>query len=133
MLSVATAAIFGLGPARQASKMDLGTALWGLRPYASLRETRLRRRTGGHGIALALVLLVGAGLLTRAFGRLLQGSWFLARGLATSWMLAPPATYRTRGRSACSSGRGTPWHGAGSPSVALGSAGPLFGGVGRER
>ena len=83
-------------------------------------------------VALALMLLVGAGLLTRTFGRLLQ--WepgFTRAGLVTSWLLAPSGTYRTtkaavgvleRARDEVATLPGV-------QSVALASAGPLFGGV----
>ena len=131
LLSVATAALFGLAPARQASKLDLGTALKGRR-HGSPHETRLRSSLVIVEMALAFVLLVGAGLLTRTFGRLLQWDPGFARdGLVTSWLLAPTSTYRTgatavgvleRARDAVATVPGL-------QSVALGSAGPLFGGV----
>jgi putative ABC transport system permease protein len=129
LLSVATALLFGLAPARQASKMNLGTTLKG-RHHGSSRETRLRSSLVVAEIALAFVLLVGAGLLTRTFGRLLQ--WdpgFEREGVVTSWMLAPSSTYRTtaaavgvleRAREAVAAVPGL-------RSVGLGSAGPLFG------
>jgi putative ABC transport system permease protein len=131
LLSVATAAIFGLAPARQASRMDLGPILKGRR-HGSLRETHLRSLLVIVEIALALVLLVGAGLLTRTFGRLLQWDPGFAReGLVTSWMLVPTSTYRSGAAAVgvLEGARDSVATVPGLQSVALGSAGPLFGGV----
>jgi putative ABC transport system permease protein len=130
-LSVMTAVLFGLAPARMASRVDIATTLKGQR-HGARRESRLRSGLVIVEMALALILLVGAGLLTRTFGRLLQ--WepgFTRAGLVTSWMLAPSGTYRTtraavgmleRARDEVATLPGV-------QSVALASAGPLFGGV----
>ncbi|MGB2716568.1 MAG: ABC transporter permease [Vicinamibacterales bacterium] len=131
LLSAITAVLFGLAPARQASDFDLGDALKGRR-HGTRRETRLRSALVIAEMALALVLLVGAGLLVRALDRVLR--WepgFSRQGLATSWLLAPANTYRTTGSAVGALERardaiaGLP----GMQSVALASAGPLFGGV----
>lgn len=131
LLSAVTAVLFGLAPARQASDFDLGDALKGRR-HGTRRETRLRSALVIAEMALALVLLVGAGLLVRALDRVLR--WepgFSRQGLATSWLLAPANTYRTTGSAVGALERardavaGLP----GMQSVALASAGPLFGGV----
>jgi putative ABC transport system permease protein len=130
-LSVVTALFFGLAPARQAAEVDIATTLKGQR-HGARRESRLRSALVIVEMALALILLVGAGLLTRTFGRLLQ--WepgFTRAGLVTSWMLAPSGTYRTtraavdvleRARDEVATLPGV-------QSAALASAGPLFGGV----
>lgn len=131
LLSVATAALFGLAPARQASKMDLVMTLKGRR-HGGPRETRLRSSLVVVEMALALVLLVGAGLLTRTFGRLLQWDPGFARdGLVTSWMLAPSSGYPTGAAAVrvLELARDAVATVPGLQSVALGSAGPLFGGV----
>ena len=130
-LSVVTALLFGLVPARQASKVDIASTLKGQR-HGARRESRLRSGLVIVEIALALILLVGAGLLTRTFGRLLQWEPGFARaGLVASWMLAPSGTYRTtkaavdvleRARDEVATLPGV-------QSAALASAGPLFGGV----
>jgi len=133
LLSVATAVLFGLAPARQASKMDVGTTLKGRR-HGGPRETRLRSSLVIVEIALAFVLLVGAGLLTRTFSRLLQWNPGFAReGLVTSWMLAPTSTYRTTAAAVgvLERARDSVATIPGIQSVGLGSAGPqrVFGGV----
>lgn len=131
LLSAVTAILFGLVPARQASSVDLADALKGRR-HGTGGETRLRSALVIAEMALALVLLVGAGLMVRALDRVLR--WdpgFSREGLATSWLLAPADTYRTtaaavgvleRARDAIA---GLP----GMHSAALASGGPLFGGV----
>ena len=130
-VSVGTAVLFGLAPARQASRVDLATTLKGRR-HGTAHETRLRSALVVVEMALALVLLVGAGLLMRTFGRLLQ--WepgFDREGITTSWMLAPPAAER-RGASAVALLERARDAAAGLPGVnaaALASGGPLFGGV----
>jgi putative ABC transport system permease protein len=131
LLSAATAAVFGLAPARQASKPDLEATLKGRR-HGDPRGSRLRSALVVVQIALALVLLVGAGLLTRTFSRLVQREPGFARGeVITSWVLAPSSEYPTgasavgvleRARDAVATLPGL-------ESVALGSGGPLFGGV----
>jgi predicted permease len=72
-ISVLTAVLFGLVPALRASKQDLNRTL---RASASLSPSRVQLRLRGAlvvaEIALALVLLVGAGLLIRSFVRLQQ-------------------------------------------------------------
>jgi putative ABC transport system permease protein len=130
-LSVMTAMLFGLAPARQASQVDIARTLKGLR-HGARRESRLRSGLVIVEMALAVTLLVGAGLLTRTFGRLLQ--WepgFPRAGLVTSWLLAPSGTYRTttaavgvleRARDEVATLPGV-------QSAALASAGPLFGGT----
>jgi putative ABC transport system permease protein len=73
-LSVLTAAAFGLVPSLQFSKPDLNEALkeGGRAASAGAGRHRLRRALVVAEVALALVLLVGAGLLLRSFARLLR-------------------------------------------------------------
>jgi putative ABC transport system permease protein len=126
LLSTATAVVFGSAPARQALKRDLHDTLKGLRATRGV-ETRLRSALVVAELALALMLLVGAGLLTRSFSRLLQWDPGFAReGLVTSWMLPPqsvtdPVAVMERVRDEVATVPGI-------RSAALGSAGPLFGG-----
>ncbi len=67
VISVVAGLVAGLMPAIQSSKVDLHSALkdGGLRATASKRRRRLRSSLVAAEIALALVLLVGAGLMLR--------------------------------------------------------------------
>jgi putative ABC transport system permease protein len=71
-VSVLTGIGFGLAPALQASRRDLAESLReGERgTTAGLRRQRLRGLLIGSEVALALVLLVGAGLMMRSFAAL---------------------------------------------------------------
>ncbi len=72
-ISVLTALIFGLAPALRFSRPDLNRSLKeGGRGATGFVRQRLRQALAVSEIALALVLLVGAGLLVRSFARLLQ-------------------------------------------------------------
>jgi putative ABC transport system permease protein len=133
LLSIATAVVFGLAPARQASNVDVNTALKGGR-YGSAHETRLRSTLVVGEIALALVLFVSAGLLMRTFTRMMDWNpGFEREGLVMSWLLAPPGKYRTasavdaleRARDAVASAPGI-------RSAGLASAPPLVNGDGSD-
>ena len=71
-VSVLTGIAFGLVPALQSAKTDLLAALKDTARGASAGRLRLRMRNGLMiaEVALALVLLVGAGLFVRSFGKL---------------------------------------------------------------
>ncbi len=72
-VSALTALIFGLAPALRFSRPDLNRSLKeGGRGTTGLARHRLRQALVVSEVALALVLLVGAGLLLRSFARLLQ-------------------------------------------------------------
>jgi putative ABC transport system permease protein len=89
LLATATALAFGVAPAGRASMSDLTGALKGRRSTSGA-DTRLRSVFVVAQVALALMLLVGAGLLTRGFGRLLQrDQGFERANLVTTWMLPP--------------------------------------------
>ncbi|MGE5358502.1 MAG: ABC transporter permease [Bacteroidales bacterium] len=126
LLSAVTAVLFGTVPARQAAKTDLNRLLKGARA-ASAGDGRVRAALVVVEVALALMLLVAAGLLTRSFARLL--AWdpgFDREGLVTVWMLpsqqaGSPVALMQRVRDEIASVPGV--RGAG-----LTSAGPLFGG-----
>ena len=72
VISLATAVIFGLAPALQATKLDLNDALKqsGGRSGLSAGSNRMRSAMVVAEVALALVLLVGAGLLIQTFWKL---------------------------------------------------------------
>jgi putative ABC transport system permease protein len=73
-LSLLTSLVFGLAPAWQVSRLDLQTGLKGLGRGAgdSRNQQRLRSALVVGEVALAVVLLVGAGLLLRTFSHLLD-------------------------------------------------------------
>jgi putative ABC transport system permease protein len=71
LVSLGTGIIFGLVPAWQASSVDLNTALKsGTRTGSGESKARLRNGLVMGEIALALVLLICAGLLIQTFARL---------------------------------------------------------------
>jgi predicted permease len=95
-VSLATSVLFGLVPALQATALNLNQEL-----REGDRGTR-RRDLGVRGllvvseVALALMLLIGAGLLTQSFATLLR--WrpgFDRDNLLTVWLLASSGKYET--------------------------------------
>lgn len=74
LLSVATGILFGLVPAMQASRADLNMTLkeTGARGGSGLRQNKARGLLVMAEMALAIVLLIGAGLLIRTFSALHQ-------------------------------------------------------------
>ena len=73
-LSLLTAIVFGLAPAWQATRIDPQTGLQthGRSGTGSRSQRRFRSALVVGEVALAVVLLVGAGLLLRTFSRLLD-------------------------------------------------------------
>ncbi|MFL5580257.1 MAG: ABC transporter permease [Gemmatimonadaceae bacterium] len=133
-LSVGTALLVGVAPALRATRLDVHRVL-----SAGGRGIAGRTR-GGLGaalivaeISLAVVLVVGAGLLARTFATLVRWDPGVDRDrLLTVWVLASPEKFATSRQVAA--------HLAGAMdelraipsvvSVGAGSAGPLFGGDG---
>jgi putative ABC transport system permease protein len=72
VLSVATALLFGLVPAFRASRLDLQASLHGEGRKTGQAPTSLARRLlVAADVAMAVVLLIGAGLMIKSVGRLL--------------------------------------------------------------
>lgn len=94
--SIVTGLLFGLIPARQAAKTDLNDSLkeGGRGASASGSALRLRGVLMAAEVALALMLLVGAGLLTRSFARLLHVDPGVdPAGVTTAWIRLPAKRY----------------------------------------
>lgn len=96
-ISVVTGVLFGLAPAVQASKPDLNTALKessGRNP-GSFQGSGLRNVLIVSEVAVALLLLVGAGLMTRSFLRLQQvDPGFDATNVVSMNIALPTSKYR---------------------------------------
>lgn len=125
------ALIFAAAAVRRAMR-DSGSELAGGArltggPPAGSRQTVVIAQT-----AMAFVLVVGAGLLTRAFVRLV--AWdpgFDRHGVVVSWLSAPTGADSTAAAAVAALERARDAVAVipGVTQVGLGSAGPLFGGV----
>ena len=95
VLSVATGVIFGLVPALRASSPDqLSTLKQADRGGSLAHSRRFRSSLVVAEVALALVLLVGAGLMIRSFARLLAiDTGFDPDGVVTMRLTLPGAKY----------------------------------------
>ncbi|MGH9852856.1 MAG: ABC transporter permease, partial [Blastocatellia bacterium] len=94
-LTLLTGVLFGLAPALQAGQVNLNELLKeGGRSGAGVRQRRLRDALVVVEVALALVLLVGAGLLVRSFWKLQQAdSGFDHERVLTANLLLRGARY----------------------------------------
>jgi predicted permease len=92
-LTLLTGVLFGLAPALQAGQVNLNELLKeGARGGAGVRQRRLRDALVVAEVALALVLLVGAGLLMRSFWKLQQTDpGFNSEHVLTANLLLPGA------------------------------------------
>jgi hypothetical protein len=70
LISLATGVVFGLAPALQSTKLALVPVLKDTTAQAGYRRSRLRGSLVIVQLALSLVLLIGAGLVVRAFRQL---------------------------------------------------------------
>jgi predicted permease len=94
-LSLLTGLVFGLAPAIQSSRPDLNEVLKeGGRTTAGGARHRLRSVLVTTEIALAVVLLVGAGLMMKSLLKLLQSNvGFNPQNVLTMTVAAPPGKY----------------------------------------
>ena len=97
LLSVITGLVFGLLPAISATRLTLTESLkQGSRAMGGGRGTITRRALTVAEIALALVLLAGAGLLMRSYSRVLaEDLGFESAGLLTVTVNLPESRYPT--------------------------------------
>ena len=96
-ISVVTGLLFGLAPAIQASNPDVNKALKesSRRNSGSFRGSGLRNLLVVSEVAVALLLLVGAGLMTKSFFRLQQVKpGFEATNLVSMNLALPTQKYR---------------------------------------
>ncbi len=139
-LAVGTGVAFGLAPIGHVISRRFARALTeGGRSIAGTPKQDLRRVLAAAQIAVALVLLISAGLLTRSFLRLRSASpGFDAQGVLTAGITLPQARFRTDESRVAFFNRLLPRLHAlpGVKSVALVTPLPLsgdFDGVGVER
>jgi putative ABC transport system permease protein len=96
-ISIITGLLFGLAPAVQASKPDLNQALKesSTRTAGGFQRNGLRNLLVVSEVAVALLLLVGAGLMTRSFVRLQQvNPGFESTNVLSMYIALPTQKYR---------------------------------------
>jgi putative ABC transport system permease protein len=95
-VSLLTGIVFALAPAWQTSKLDLNESLkeGGRGTSVSFRRFSLRSLLLVSEVALSLMLLIGAGLMTNSFARLLRvDPGFDPRGVLTMQVALPQSKY----------------------------------------
>ena len=97
VVSLGAGIVFGLLPATQISRVGLDEVLREAGRSSVGGRGSLRRALVAAQVAIAVVLLVGAGLLVKSFARLQSTpSGFEPAGVLTFRTTAPPARYRER-------------------------------------
>lgn len=106
VVSIVTGLLFGLAPAVQGLRIDLTRALaesggTGSGGFRFVRGNRTRLGLAVGEIAIAAILLVGAGLLVKSFVRLIDvDPGYDPANVLTARLPLPPAKYPTRETSA---------------------------------
>ncbi len=96
-ISILTAIVFGLVPALQATRWNLQEQLKESSRGVQLGSSRTRNIFVVAEMALALILLVGAGLLIRSFARLVSvNPGFNPKNMATVRILLPEERYKKK-------------------------------------
>ena len=131
VVAIGTVLLFGLAPAVNATRVDLVSALQGGRTTDG-GGARFRHALVVTQVALALVLLAGAGVLARSLAGVLR--WdpgFDARRVAALWLLATTEEYPTGPEAVAALERASDAvrELPGVAAAGLASAGPLFGGL----
>ena len=101
VVAIFTAAIFGLAPLLHVSQAAVAAAIkeGGTRSTANATRHRVRRSLVAAEIALAVMLVIGAGLLLRSFRNLTTvDAGFDSNELVTFGLFLPAATYSDAGR-----------------------------------
>ncbi|MBO0720355.1 MAG: ABC transporter permease, partial [Blastocatellia bacterium] len=99
-LSMLTGVVFGIAPAWQTARRDLHASLNDGSRQAGERGGRLRGALVVSEVALALILLVGAGLLLRSFAQLLHSNPGFDPENVVTLRLVPGEAYTSRERLA---------------------------------
>ena len=130
-LALATTLAFGIAPAWTAPRTDLAATMHSARG-ATAAGTSRRAWFVTAELALSVLLLIGSGLLVRAF--LSASRWdpgFDRRNVLVAWLLAPTSRYTSAGAAVemLQRARDEVATIPGVQSVGLASGGPLFGGI----
>jgi putative ABC transport system permease protein len=133
LVTLVVGLLTGLAPALRAARLNLGEAMKsGHQPSGWRRALGLRGGLVSAQVALAVVLAVGAGLLTRGYASLLRWEPGFDRShLLTFWTYASMGTYPDAARVSALFARleGEMRSLPGVSAVGLTSSGPLFGGT----
>ena len=101
LVALLTGVVFGLAPLLHVGQRAVSLALkeGGTRTTATVTRNRIRRGLVVAEVALAVMLVVGAGLMLRSFWKLMRfDSGFDRTNLATFGLVLPAATYQDQPR-----------------------------------